>query len=147
MPPEDIITEELDQGLADEDHGVDITATDELDQGLGDAIVNTTNELDQRYEIISARFRKPGEIMSSTERRLRPTSKRWESFCSTAGIDAHKRPRSLDEFLKPDIMAKMRSFVTWLNSQDLSIGQMEAGIFLQNQLNPDCNVHDQPTEI
>jgi hypothetical protein len=100
---------------------------------------------DRCYEIIAARYRKPGEDLSSTERKLRPTHKRWTAFCEQEGIEPDQKPRFLDAFLKHD-MAKMRKFVTYLDGQNLSIGQMEDGIlFIQHHLKHDCNVHDQPT--
>lgn len=100
---------------------------------------------DRCYEIIAARYRKPGEDLSSTERKLRPTHKRWTAFCEQEGIEPDQKPRFLDPFLKHD-MAKMRKFVTYLDGQNLSIGQMEDGIlFIQHHLKHDCNVHDQPT--
>jgi hypothetical protein len=42
-------------------------------------------------------------------------------------------------------MVKMRKFVTYLDGQNLTIGQMEDGIlFIQHHFKLDCNVHDRP---
>jgi hypothetical protein len=102
----------------------------------------------QAYQILNSRNKAVGQNLSSTEKKIKSVDKRWEEFCTKEGIDSRSCPRFLRQDDHEYDLPKMRSFVQFLDTADVTLSQIETGLlFIQHYLNRDCDAFDRPKMV
>lgn len=99
----------------------------------------------QAYAMLDSRNKEVGQKLSSTEKKIKSVEKHWEAFCMKEGINASACPRFLQHDDKEYDLVKMRSFMQFLDTADVTLSQIETGLlFIQHYLNRDCEAFNKP---